>query len=529
MNHGRLKVEISDDEKAKQREKVRTGFSLFEELLKQRHAKIYTEKMFEATSQALAFNPEFSTLWNYRREILEHLFLAADIYNLLQKELKLLNASLKKAHKAYSVWHHRCWVLQRLLPLQKDDLIGSELELVDRMLEVDERNFHCWNYRAFLIKCVPEKRADDAAMSEKMINRNFSNYSAWHLRSTLLDPPPVAEETEWLMQAIYTEPTDQSIWMYYGWLHLDRFREERWTHSFEREGHIYLVFNRPLFGINAVLSDGKELPFEVLTFGSMRAKTPTRIGRCIRIDAKETTCPFTVVTDAKTFICGAVRSDNFDEEAWSDIYTESVDDDVKEMENLDAFLDVEPESKYAILAKTRLVWKRYLGSQIEFGEKEQQDRTEQLKALDPLRKEYYEENRQNVLMVVAIRQWYRRNREMRTVSPLDLSNMGSFQTHASALAGVRELTIRGNGIMSLGFAELLFIGAHCEVLDASDNEINQDLTTILQLLPRIRSLTLANNRISWSGKELPQVEYLDLRGNPCEGDPRLINGVYGLR
>ena len=55
------------------------------------------------------------------------------------------------------------------------------------------------------------------------INTNFSNYSAWHLRSKLLPTLTTAEESgtlaaeelELVKSAFFTEPADQSAWMYH--------------------------------------------------------------------------------------------------------------------------------------------------------------------------------------------------------------------------------------------------------------------------------------------------------------------------
>lgn len=78
------------------------------------------------------------------------------------------------------------------------------MKLCDKMLMMDERNFHCWNYRLMTallyLKEIPSRlesqEASTAAeveflkkeceMAEKLIKKNFSNYSAWHYRSKLM-------------------------------------------------------------------------------------------------------------------------------------------------------------------------------------------------------------------------------------------------------------------------------------------------------------------------------------------------------
>lgn len=61
------------------------------------------------------------------------------------------------------------------------------------------------------------------------ISQNFSNYSAWHNRSTLLGKlaenlteqereATVDNEFDLVKNAIYTDPEDQSAWLYDLWL-----------------------------------------------------------------------------------------------------------------------------------------------------------------------------------------------------------------------------------------------------------------------------------------------------------------------
>ena len=116
-------------------------------------------------------NPEFYTIWNYRRHImLNGLFpqrcailnectlngtLKADsepkaINELLTDELAMTFAALKKHPKVYWIWNHRRWCLENI-PLGSDGEDGDEqgwrkthwgreLLIVEKMLEADARN-----------------------------------------------------------------------------------------------------------------------------------------------------------------------------------------------------------------------------------------------------------------------------------------------------------------------------------------------------------------------------------------------------
>jgi geranylgeranyl transferase type-2 subunit alpha len=99
---------------------------------------------------------------------------------------------------------------------------------------------HGWDYRRYIIRQLDLKDNDakdkvlDRAQSEfefttTKIHQNFSNYSAWHNRSTLLGKLAedmstkereniVDNEFDLVKNAIYTDPEDQSAWLYELWL-----------------------------------------------------------------------------------------------------------------------------------------------------------------------------------------------------------------------------------------------------------------------------------------------------------------------
>ena len=162
-------------------------------------------------------------------------------------------------------------------------LLATELAMAQALLDLDDRNFHGWGYRRFVTFALanandgarestretpetPERRRKPEASSptrdhdrdratseaseaseasaraelrysEAKIERNFSNYSAWHHRAANLPrafagptnglgasrdggvPADVlANEYAFVRQAFFTEPEDQAGWMYHRWL-----------------------------------------------------------------------------------------------------------------------------------------------------------------------------------------------------------------------------------------------------------------------------------------------------------------------
>jgi geranylgeranyl transferase type-2 subunit alpha len=93
----------------------------------------------------------------------------------------------------------------------------------------DARNFHCWNYRRWAAGAAGQGGQEaELAYSLRRIREDFSNYSAWHARSLAVgralesggedSEALIAGEWELLFNGLYTNPQDQSLWMYVFWL-----------------------------------------------------------------------------------------------------------------------------------------------------------------------------------------------------------------------------------------------------------------------------------------------------------------------
>jgi geranylgeranyl transferase type-2 subunit alpha len=105
---------------------------------------------------------------------------------------------------------------------------------------------HAWNYRRYVLASMPVPRpgTSELAYTTRKIESNFSNFSAWHQRSKVflslwetggLDAAKcredgalllfllgilivLLEEFEFVRNALYTDPNDQSAWVYHRWL-----------------------------------------------------------------------------------------------------------------------------------------------------------------------------------------------------------------------------------------------------------------------------------------------------------------------
>ncbi|EJT98480.1 rab-protein geranylgeranyltransferase [Dacryopinax primogenitus] len=249
MSHGVKRARESADVVAARREKERSKLNAYLELtddvLARKRASAFTQESFDLTTKLLGLNPELYSIWNYRRLILLNgLFpnLSPEgIFTLLQSELNFTTGALKVHPKVYWIWNHRRWCLANVppgpdgAPVEKSwkrQMWTRELFIDERMLEADARNFHAWNYRRNILASDPGLRTlqDELTYTKKKIEASFSNFSAWHQRSkvytALWEEGSSAEdvrkvkdtEFEFVQQALYTDPGDQSAWLYHRWL-----------------------------------------------------------------------------------------------------------------------------------------------------------------------------------------------------------------------------------------------------------------------------------------------------------------------
>jgi geranylgeranyl transferase type-2 subunit alpha len=167
---------------------------------------------------------------------------------LLQGDLQLTFALLRKFPKCYWIWNHRNWLLRAgeasMGAEAAHKLWSGELQLINKMLHADSRNFHAWGYRRVVVlqierlTLLSESEGNQKSLAEsefeyttKMIKTNLSNFSAWHNRSQLI-PKILRErnadakarrtfldsELSLICEAINTDPFDQSIWFYHQYL-----------------------------------------------------------------------------------------------------------------------------------------------------------------------------------------------------------------------------------------------------------------------------------------------------------------------
>ncbi|KAL8880275.1 MAG: hypothetical protein Q9198_002287, partial [Flavoplaca austrocitrina] len=177
-------------------------------------------------------NPEYFTIWNYRRLLLRSFFentssstpgVEADSnkYDIIQRyiteDLGFLLPLLRKFPKCYWIWNYRLWLLAeatRLLPSSVVyQLWQKELSLVGKMLTLDSRNFHGWGYRRQVVSALEELAVAMGSMSTSMTEDEFAYTTK------------MIEKLELIQRALWADPDskDQSLWFYHQYL-ISNFR-----------------------------------------------------------------------------------------------------------------------------------------------------------------------------------------------------------------------------------------------------------------------------------------------------------------
>ncbi|XP_033928422.1 geranylgeranyl transferase type-2 subunit alpha [Melopsittacus undulatus] len=202
--HGRLKSRPPDAARLRQREeKLRK----YRESMRELRECQQGGAVLELTASVLAANPDVATCWGRRREAL----LLEPPSQWVDSELGFVASCLALNPKSYGAWHHRAWTL-RWVPAAA--AAAAELALCERHLAADPRNFHAWEHR----RALTSDPSSELQFTQQLLARDFSNYSAWHQRLKLLQgelsSDTLRQELELVRNAAFTDPHDQSAWIY---------------------------------------------------------------------------------------------------------------------------------------------------------------------------------------------------------------------------------------------------------------------------------------------------------------------------
>ncbi|CAL8306887.1 unnamed protein product [Lota lota] len=573
--HGRLKVKSTaqqEEEKRKEREKkLKLYVTARDVCFSKRKEGVFDEEALQLTQQLLSSNPDFSTLWNYRREILMHLETVReedDVQKIYESELSFVERCLRQNPKSYGSWHHRGWVSARL---PRPDW-ARELSLCDRCLSLDERNFHCWDYRRVVVRMSGVAVDQELRFTDRLIGSNFSNYSSWHYRSTLLpllhpespeppsptpqpakaSPPPspqtnnhrvceeqLLKEYELVQNAFFTDPNDQSAWFYYRWLLGRAEREEMISCVYvSREvERVAVCFSKPVHaravGLMLVL-DGQpqrvewrsvhpRLRHSPVWVCDLPPSTISDIGNehnlTVHWTEKHTRRDCALYSGRTQSWC---RDSATDQELFrSELSVEKTSVLQSELQSCNQLQELEPLNKWCLL--TIILLMRALDP---LGyEKETLAHFQTLKEVDSMRSAYYSDLCSKFMIENTILKMEYAEVRVFSISDKKLSTL----CHLDQLLLVTHINLSSNELERL---PPQFCMLQClEVLEADNNSI-EDLEGVYQL-PKLEEISLKNNKISKMEDlaplaSCPKLRRLDLRGNPVTQMANFLSDISEL-
>lgn len=211
-----------------------------------------------------------------------------ELKEIMENENSMIEDILVKFSKCNELWFHKLWVIKYCIKNDLTDLkyLLNELEYCKKSLYIDDRNYHCWNYRSYIISCINiyikktneklpknmgsiEISEDDknkhveqnvnnfnvqtsnCELSKLLIERNFSNFSAWFLKYSLKEELiNINEELELIKNAIFTDPSDQSLWEYYRWFLFKKGKYEEEIFFITLENNSLYIFFQNIVKIN---------------------------------------------------------------------------------------------------------------------------------------------------------------------------------------------------------------------------------------------------------------------------------------
>jgi len=474
--HNRPKVHTTEVQKAiadrEKEKKLQIYRKSINDVLERRSHNEYDDLALKSSEGLLRANPDIVTLWNYRKEILLRLKPSKEIIN---DELYLTEKCLQVNPKSYSAWYHRNWVLDNVDPSPD---WNNELLLCTKYLKMDERNFHCWDYRQIVATKCQEPHDKELDFTMEMIESNFSNYSAWHYRSKLFKAAGKDEESTKISElslvesAAFTDPFDQSAWIYQRWL-IGKLEPSKYIYKVSQiKNTIYLILNRDLPNNYKIIGLGNSI-WEQLD-AKIWMKNVDNLDDNIYVE----------INDEQNQVIDKTSIDSVRQ----DIFHFNISEQLQivlnsQLDSLYQLLEMEPESKWALLTYVLLLYTLKPNNYFENCLKN----IKLLKVIDPLRKNYYND----LVSRYQIEHWIATNNN------------------------TENINLKGHGLTAFYHMHMFLFN---ENIDLSDNDLFNSNLKHLKYLIMCKNLSLKNCRLVNLNNfpPLPSLETLDLRENQIQ-------------
>lgn len=139
-------------------------------------------------------NPDVSTFWNMRRELLIEHFLNVN------NEFKVTKLILSYKSKSNEAFAYRKWLLKRVLlneihdKVAVDNLMNEELNVCNMTSEKCQSNYHAWCHRIWCLENILPACSNDRFVllhelvySEKWISTHVSEHTGFHYRQYIIN------------------------------------------------------------------------------------------------------------------------------------------------------------------------------------------------------------------------------------------------------------------------------------------------------------------------------------------------------
>ncbi|KAM6033739.1 protein prenyltransferase alpha subunit repeat-containing protein 1 isoform 1-T1 [Chlamydotis macqueenii] len=171
-------------------------------LYRQRRQWLNKDELIDITCTLLLLNPDFTTAWNVRKELI----LSGTLNPL--KDLHLGKLALTKFPKSPETWIHRRWVLQQLIQenslpslVTKGNLGAAPVERIHRLVQEEMNvcseaagrypsNYNAWSHRIWVLqhlgKLTVKVLLDELSSTKYWVSVHVSDHSGFHYRQFLL-------------------------------------------------------------------------------------------------------------------------------------------------------------------------------------------------------------------------------------------------------------------------------------------------------------------------------------------------------
>ncbi|NP_001090356.1 protein prenyltransferase alpha subunit repeat-containing protein 1-A [Xenopus laevis] len=171
-------------------------------LYRQKKLWLNRDELIDVTCTLLLLNPDFTTAWNVRKELIQ-----SGTLNPV-KDLQLGKLALTKFPKSPETWIHRRWALQRLVQelvvaavVDKDAICPETSERIQAIVEEEMHvcceaagrypsNYNSWSHRIWVVQHLGNLKAtlliDELSSTKHWVSMHVSDHSGFHYRQFLL-------------------------------------------------------------------------------------------------------------------------------------------------------------------------------------------------------------------------------------------------------------------------------------------------------------------------------------------------------